>query len=141
MPRISGIDLPENKRSDIALTAIYGIGRTNVGAVLKAAKIDPAKKAKDLTEDETARLQKVIDATTKVEGDLRKEILESIKRLKQIGCYRGKRHSAGLPVRGQRTRCNARTKRGRRMTIGALKKDDLLKKQKAEAAKETTAKK
>lgn len=136
MPRISGIDLPENKRSDIALTSIYGIGRKNVYAILEAAKVDPAKRAKDLTEEEVVRLQKVIDTTLKVEGDLRKEILENIKRLKQIGCYRGKRHAANLPVRGQRTRSNARTKRGRRMTIGALKKEELLKKQAAEKAKE-----
>jgi len=136
MPRISGIDLPLDKRSDIALTSIYGIGRKNVYAILSAAKVDPAKRAKDLTEEEVVRLQKVIDTTLKVEGDLRKEILESIKRLKQIGCYRGKRHLANLPVRGQRTRSNARTKRGRRMTIGALKKEDLLKKQAAEKAKE-----
>jgi len=138
MPRISGVDIPENKRLEIGLTAIYGVGRSNVYKILKSANIDEAKKAKDLTEEEVSRLQRVIDSSLKVEGDLRKEIQENIKRLKQIGSYRGKRHAAGLPVRGQRTRCNARTKRGRRMTVGALKKDELLKKQKIEAEKAKT---
>lgn len=141
MPRISGVDIPENKRIDIALTSIYGIGRRNVGGILASAKIEGSKRTKDLTEEEVSRLQKTIENTLKVEGDLKKEVLENIKRLKQINCYRGKRHISGLPVRGQRTRCNARTKRGRRMTIGALKKDDLLKKQQAEAAKAKTASK
>lgn len=135
MPRVAGVDLPEEKRTDIALTAIYGVGRSNVIRILGMTKIDPGKKAKALTEEEISRLQKAIEANFRVEGDLRKDVLESVKRLKQIGCYRGKRHAAGLPVRGQRTRSNARTKRGRRMTIGALKKDDLLRKQKAEEAK------
>jgi small subunit ribosomal protein S13 len=135
MPRISGIDIPENKRTDVALTFIYGIGRRNVGKILASAKIEPAKRAKDLTEEEVARLQKTIDAIFKVEGDLRKEIQENIKRLKQISCYRGRRHMLNLPVRGQRTRSNARTKRGKRVTIGALKKEELAKKEKVEVEK------
>ncbi|HUV72540.1 MAG TPA: 30S ribosomal protein S13 [Clostridia bacterium] len=138
MPRISGIEIPETKRIDIALTHIYGIGRQNVGLLLAAAKVEPAKKTKDLNEEEISRLQRAIDRSLKVEGDLRKEVSENIKRLKQTGSYRGKRHLAGLPVRGQRTRTNARTKRGKRMTIGALKKEALAKKQQAEAAKAKT---
>ncbi len=139
MPRIAGIDLPENKRTDIALTAIYGIGRRNVGKVLVAAKIEPAKKAKDLSEEEVARLQKTIETILKVEGDLRKEVQENIKRLKQISSYRGRRHLLNLPVRGQRTRSNARTKRGKRITIGALKKEELAKKVEAEKPKVKTS--
>jgi len=129
VPRISGIDIPEEKRTDIALTHIYGIGRKNVVKVLKDAGVDSAKRAKDLTEEEVSKIQKVIDSLVKVEGDLRKEVQESIKRFKQIGSYRGKRHSMNLPVRGQRTRTNARTKRGKRVTIGALKKEELARKQ------------
>lgn len=135
MPRISGVDIPEARRTDIALTAIYGIGRSNVGKILVIAKIDPAKRAKDLTEGEVAALQKTIDKALKVEGDLRKEVQENIKRLKQISCYRGRRHLANLPVRGQRTRSNARTKRGKRMTIGALKKEEIAKKERLGATK------
>jgi small subunit ribosomal protein S13 len=138
MPRIAGIDLPAEKRVDIGLTTIYGVGRSNVTQILSVANVKADKKIKELSDEEVVRLQKAVDTTFKVEGDLRKEILESVKRLKQIGSFRGKRHSAGLPARGQRTRSNARTKRGRRMTIGALKKDDLLKKQKAEAEKAKT---
>lgn len=128
MARIEGIDLPESKRTDIALTFIYGVGRKNVVSVLSEAEVDGAKRIKDLKEDEISRIQKILDQKYKVEGDLRKEIQENIKRLKQIGSYRGKRHSANLPVRGQRTRSNARTKRGKRVTIGALKKEELAKK-------------
>lgn len=138
MPRISGIDIPEEKRIDIALTSLYGVGRNNVVKILENAKIDSAKKVKTLSEEELSRLQKVLETTNlKVEGDLKKEVQENIKRLKQIGSYRGKRHSANLPVRGQRTRSNARTKRGKRVTIGALKKEELLKK--TESAKPTVA--
>ncbi len=122
MPRISGVDIPENKKIGISLTYLYGIGRINVYPLLTSAKIDAHKRAKDLTAEELARLQKVID-TVKVEGDLRKEVRQSISRLREIGSYRGSRHSKNLPVRGQRTRTNARTKRGKRVTIGALKKD------------------
>jgi len=135
MPRISGTDIPEAKRIDIALTYVFGVGRKNVGLILSQAQIKGEKRAKDLNEEEVSRIQKIIDSGTKVEGDLRKEIQENIKRLKQIGSYRGKRHILGLPVRGQRTRSNARTKRGKRVTIGALKKDDLAKKQQADTSK------
>ncbi|HCS78607.1 TPA: 30S ribosomal protein S13 [Patescibacteria group bacterium] len=124
MTRIAGIDIPEHKRTDIALTYIYGIGRSNVKALLKEANIDAAKRAKDLNEDEINRLQKIIEQTLQVEGNLHRLVLNNIKRLKEIGAYRGIRHTRNLPVRGQRTRANARTKRGKRMTIGALKKDD-----------------
>lgn len=122
MPRIAGVDIPLNKRTDIALTYIYGIGRKNVVPILKAANVDGAKRVKDLTTDEVSRIQKVIEKY-KVEGDLRAEVYANIKRLKEIGCYRGLRHSRNLPVRGQRTRSNARTKRGKRVTIGAIRKE------------------
>ncbi len=124
MARIAGVDIPLAKRTDIALTYIYGIGRSNVKLVLDVAKVDGAKRAKDLTEDEVNRLQKVIEKNYRVEGDLRREIADTIKRLREIGTYRGIRHVKKLPVRGQRTRSNARTKRGKRVTIGAMKKDD-----------------
>lgn len=131
MIRISGIDIPAQKRTEIALTYLYGVGRQNVGHLLKLANVDGNKRLKDLNQDEVVRLQKAVD-TIPTEGSLRKIITENIKRLKQIGTYRGMRHSAKLPVRGQRTRHNARTKRGRKMTVGALKKE--------EAAKVETAK-
>jgi len=139
MPRIIGINLPEAKRIDIALTHIFGVGRKNVVRILSEAKVDGAKKASSLSDEETTRLQKSIEGNTKVEGDLRREIQENVKRLKQIGSYRGRRHIANLPVRGQRTRSNARTKRGKRVTIGALKKDDLAKKQQPEPIKTKSA--
>jgi len=123
MPRISGIDVPQHKRTEIALTYIYGIGRQNVEKILKLANVDKDKRAKDLNPDEIVRLQKAVD-TIPTEGPLRKIITENIKRIKQIGTYRGMRHSAKLPARGQRTRHNARTRRGKRMTVGALKKED-----------------
>lgn len=123
MPRISGIDVPQNKRTEIALTYIYGIGRSNVETILKLANVDKDKRAKDLNPDEIVRLQKAVD-TIPTEGPLRKIVTENIKRLQQIGTYIGMRHSAKLPARGQRTRHNARTKRGKRMTVGALKKED-----------------
>lgn len=131
MPRISGVDIPENKRIDIALTYVYGLGRVNVKPILTKAEVSGAKRAKELTGEEVARLQKAVD-TLKVEGDLRKEVRQNIARLKEIGSYRGQRHNKSLPARGQRTRTNARTKRGKRVTIGALKKDLLAK---VEAAK------
>ena len=120
--RIAGITIPDNKRIDVALTYIYGVGRSNVYPLLEQAKIDPHKRVKDLSADELSRLQNAVD-TLKVEGDLRKEIRQNISRLRDIGSYRGIRHGKSLPVRGQRTRTNARTKRGKRMTIGALKKE------------------
>lgn len=120
--RIAGVNLPEQKRIDIALTYLYGIGRSNVVGVLKAAEIDPAKRVNTLSEDEQKRIQKALDSH-KVEGDLRVEVQGNIKRLKEVGAYRGTRHSHNLPARGQRTRSNARTKRGKRVTIGAIKKE------------------
>ena len=134
MPRISGIDIPEQKRIEAALTYIYGVGKSNVRKVLKKAQIDPDKRAKDLSDEETTKLQKVI-ATVPTEGTLRKIVSENIKRLKQIGAYRGLRHSQNLPVRGQRTRVNARTKRGKRQTVGALRKELAQKLEKAKKEK------
>jgi small subunit ribosomal protein S13 len=122
MPRLQGVDIPENKRVDIALTYIYGVGRSNVKNILKEANIDPKIRAKALTNEQIARLQRVIEKIN-TEGNLRKQIRENIERLKRIGSYRGMRHIANLPARGQRTRTNARTKRGKRMTIGAIAKD------------------
>lgn len=122
MIRIAGVDLPNDKRIDIALRRIYGIGPSNAKKILKMVKIEERTKVKDLKEEETVLIQKTIEATYKVEGDLRQEVSENIKRLKAISSYRGIRHSKNLPVRGQRTRSNARTKRGKRVTIGALKK-------------------
>lgn len=138
MPRLAGIDIPENKRTEISLRYIYGIGPTNVYSILEQAKVDGAKRAKDLTEEEIGHLQKIIDAI-KVEGDLRKEIAGNINRLREIKSYRGSRHSHSLPSRGQRTRTNARTKRGKRVTIGALKKEDAAKLDAAKTAKPTEA--
>lgn len=122
MPRIAGIDLNNDKRIDIALTKLFGIGRSNVVKILEKAGVDAAKRVKDLTEEEVNKIQKEVD-TIKVEGDLRSEIHANITGLKQMGSYRGSRHSKNLPARGQRTRSNARTKRGKRMTIGAIKKE------------------
>ena len=124
MARIAGIELPEEKRIDIGLTVLFGIGRRNVVKILAEAGVDPAKRVKDLSAEEVTKLQKVVDKFP-VEGDLRKKITDDIERLKQIGTYRGVRHIQNLPVRGQRTRTNARTKRGKRKTIGALKKKEL----------------
>lgn len=123
MARIVGVDLPAEKRIDIGLTTIFGIGRSNVMDILKQTKIDPAKRVKTLTNEEINRLQEIIDKVP-TEGTLRQKISEDIKRLKIIGSYRGIRHSRNLPVRGQRTRSNARTKRGKRQTVGALKKEE-----------------
>lgn len=122
MPRIAGIDLNNDKRLDIALTKLFGIGRKNVVGLLETAKVEAAKRVRDLSEEEVNRVQKAVD-TVKVEGDLRTDIHSAISTLKQIGSYRGHRHSHNLPVRGQRTRSNARTKRGKRATIGAIRKD------------------
>lgn len=124
MARIAGVDLPNEKRLDIALTYIKGIGRTNVIKVLKEANIDASRRVKTLTDEETNRIGKVLEKGYTVEGDLRREVAENIKRLREIGSFRGMRHAKNLPARGQRTRSNARTKRGKRLTIGALKKDD-----------------
>ncbi len=120
--RIAGVNIPDQKRVDIALTYIYGIGRGNVVRVLKKTNVDGSKRVHALTQDEQKRIQKVLEGH-KLEGDLRAEVTANIKRLKEIGSYRGIRHSRNLPVRGQRTRSNARTKRGKRVTIGAIKKE------------------
>ena len=122
MIRISGINLPENKKIFAGLATICGVGKHNVFEVLKKAKVNKDKRVKDLTSEEAVRLQKVID-TMPVEGVLRKQVAEDFQRLKTIGAYRGLRHIQGLPSRGQRTRSNARTKRGRRATVGAMRKD------------------
>lgn len=126
MARIAGIELPEEKRIDIGLTVLFGIGRENVVDILAEAQIEPGRRVKSLTVEEITRLQRIVDKFP-VEGALRKKISDDIQRLKQIGSYRGLRHSQNLPVRGQRTRSNARTKRGKRKTIGALKKKEIAK--------------
>ncbi len=123
MARIAGIDLPRNKRIEIALTYIYGIGRTTALKILEEAGVDPGTKSDDLTESEITAIRKIIDSKYKVEGDLRAEVSMNIKRLMDLGCYRGLRHRRGLPVRGQRTHTNARTRKGpRRSVIGKRKK-------------------
>ena len=132
--RVVGVNVPDNKRVDIALTYIYGLGRSNVLPVLEKAKIELTKKAKDLTEEELGRIQKVLE-TYKIEGDLRADIANDIKRLKEVSSYRGMRHAKSLPARGQRTRSNARTKRGKRVTIGAIKKEVAVKMETAAAKK------
>ncbi len=121
MARISGVDLPKDKRVEIALTRIYGIGRSRSNQILKATNVDRNKRVKDLTEEEIARMREYIDRNFKVEGEMRQEVTQNIKRLIEIGCYRGIRHVRGLPVRGQRTRTNARTRKGPRRTVGAKK--------------------
>lgn len=124
MARISGVDLPREKRVEIGLTYIYGIGRPSAVKILKAASVDPSIRVKDLKEDQIVRLREIIERDHKVEGDLRREVSMSIKRLMDIGCYRGLRHRRGLPVRGQRTRTNARTRKGpKKHTVGAKRKE------------------
>ncbi len=122
MPRIAGVDIPDNKKIKIALQYIYGIGKNNTFDVLKKANVDKEKRAKDLTGAEISRIQKVLEQYN-IEGTLRRLIRDNIERLKRIGTYRGLRHIQGLPVRGQRTRTNARTKRGKRRTVGAMSKE------------------
>lgn len=122
MPRISGVDLPEDKRIDFSLTKIYGIGWSLSRKILKEAGISTDKRTHDLTEEEVSNLAKAMESY-EVEGDLRRNVLQNIQRLRDISSYRGMRHSRGLPVRGQRTRTNARTKRGKRKTVGAFKKE------------------
>jgi small subunit ribosomal protein S13 len=117
MARIAGVDLPRNKRVEIGLTYIYGIGRSSSSELLQQTAIDPDKRVKDLTEAEITNLREAIDRGYRVEGDLRREVQMNIKRLMEIGCYRGLRHRRNLPVRGQRTRTNARTKRGPKKTV------------------------
>jgi small subunit ribosomal protein S13 len=127
MARIAGVDLPREKRVEIGLTAIFGIGRTTASQVLERTGIAPATRVRDLTDAEVARLRQVIERDLRVEGALRTETAMNIKRLMDIGCYRGMRHRRGLPVRGQRTRTNARTKKGPRRTIAGKKKATLKK--------------
>ena len=122
MARIAGVDLPRGKRVDIALTYIYGIGPARAAKVLEVTGIDPDIRVKDLTEDQEAALRDIIDKHFTIEGDLRREVALNIKRLTEIGCYRGVRHRRGLPVRGQRTKTNARTRKGPKKTIANKKK-------------------
>ena len=121
MARISGVDLPRDKRVEIGLTYIYGIGTTSSNRILKEADVDPNTRVKDLTDEEVARISKVIESTQVVEGDLRREVAFNIKRLQEIGCYRGIRHRKGLPVRGQNTKNNARTRKGPKKTVANKK--------------------
>ena len=122
MARIAGVDLPREKRVEIGLTYIYGIGRTSSNRILEAANVDPSTRVRDLTDEEVKRISAVIDETQTVEGDLRREIALNIKRLQEIGCYRGIRHRKGLPVRGQKTKTNARTRKGHKRTVANKKK-------------------
>lgn len=122
MARIAGVDLPRDKRVEISLTYIYGIGRSVSQEILTEAQIDPNTRVRDLAESEVARLREIIDRNYRVEGDLRREVAMNIKRLQEIGCYRGIRHRKNLPVRGQRTRTNARQKRGSRKTVAGKRR-------------------
>ena len=122
MARIAGVDLPNEKRVEIGLTYIFGIGRSSSNKILQEAGINPDTRVKDLTEDEISKLRAIIDKDYQVEGDLRRQVALDIKRLIEIGCYRGLRHRRGLPVRGQRTKTNARTRKGPRKTMANKKK-------------------
>lgn len=122
MARIAGVDLPREKRVEIGLTYIYGIGRKSSNKILAEAGVNPDTRVKDLTEAEVGRLREVIDKTMKVEGDLKRDVALNIKRLMEIGCYRGVRHRKGLPVRGQRSKTNARTRKGPKRTVGVRRK-------------------
>ncbi len=122
MARIAGVNLPKEKRIEIGLTYVFGIGLTTSKKVLKEIGINPSTRVKDLTETETNKIRTAIEGKIKVEGDVRRELTQNIKRLKEIGSYRGTRHSAGLPVKGQRTKTNARTKRGKKVTMGSGRK-------------------
>jgi small subunit ribosomal protein S13 len=122
LARIAGIDLPRNKRVEVALTYIFGIGRSTSQEILAKAKVDFNTRSDDLTEDEVAKIRKIIDNDYKVEGDLRRDVTMNIKRLMDLGCYRGLRHRRGLPVRGQKTKTNARTRKGPRKTVAGKKK-------------------
>jgi small subunit ribosomal protein S13 len=122
MARIAGVDIPNDKRVEVSLTYIYGVGRSTANKILKRAEINPNTRVKDLTEQEVSRIREVLEGNYVVEGDLRRELSMNIKRLMDIGTYRGLRHRRGLPVRGQRTRTNSRTRKGPRRTVGARKK-------------------
>jgi small subunit ribosomal protein S13 len=121
VPRIAGVDIPNRKRVEIALTYIYGIGLTRSQQILSLVGVDPGKKAQDLTEEETVKIREEIDRTYTVEGDLRRQVVENIKRKMEIGCWQGLRHRRGLPVRGQRTRTNARRRKGTKKTVAGRK--------------------
>lgn len=121
MPRIAGVDVPEQKRGEIALTDIYGIGRSRANEILDRVEVDPGKHPSEWTEEQTRQVRRIIEEEYTVEGQLRTEVQMNIKRLMDIGCYRGKRHRKGLPVNGQRTRTNARTRKGRRKTVAGKK--------------------
>ena len=121
MARVAGVELPKNKRMEIALTYIYGIGRASATKILTKANVDSARKSDDLTAEEQVRIRQVIDSDYEVEGDLRREVQQNIKRLMDLGCYRGIRHRRGLPVRGQRTHTNARTRKGPRKVVAGKK--------------------
>jgi small subunit ribosomal protein S13 len=122
MARIAGVDLPREKRVEIGLTYIFGLGRSKANEILKLTAVNPDTRVRDLTDDEISRLRETIDKEYKVEGDLRREISLNIKRLIEIGCYRGRRHRQGLPLRGQRTKTNARTRKGPKKTVGVQRK-------------------
>jgi len=122
LARIAGVNLPNQKRLEIGLTYIYGIGQATAQKIIKDLELDPDQKVKDLTDDEVTKLRTYIDANVEVEGDLRRERSQAIKRLSEIGCYRGLRHRRGLPARGQRTKTNARTRKGPKKTVGRGKK-------------------
>jgi small subunit ribosomal protein S13 len=134
--RIAGVNIPDGKRIDVSLAFIYGIGRNNAVDILAKAEIDRAKRAKNLSEEEVKRITKALD-TYKIEGDLKADIAANVRRLRETGAYRGIRHSRGLPVRGQRTRSNGRTKRGKRVTIGAIKKEVMAKMEQAQKTKQS----
>ncbi len=122
MARISGVDLPKDKRVEIGLTYIYGIGRTSATKIVEAAGVDPDTRVRDLTDDEVKKLSEIIEGSYTVEGELRRNVAMDIKRLQEIGCYRGIRHRKGLPVRGQKTKTNARTRKGPKRTVANKKK-------------------
>jgi small subunit ribosomal protein S13 len=122
LARIAGVDLPRDKRIEVALTYIHGIGPTTAKKIVERTKVNPDTRTRELTEEEVGRLREVIDREYRVEGDLRREVALNIKRLMEIGCYRGLRHRRGMPVRGQRTRTNARTRRGPRRVVGVRRK-------------------
>ena len=122
MARIAGVDLPREKRVEIGLTYVYGIGRVSSNKILEKANVNPDTRVRELTDDEVKRISEIIDAEYMVEGDLRREVALNIKRLQEIGCYRGIRHRKGLPVRGQKTKTNARTRKGPRKTVANKKK-------------------
>ncbi len=122
MARIAGIDIPDNKYVEVSLTYVYGIGKSLAAQILEASNVDPRKKVSELTNDELGRIRGILETSYKLEGELRTQSFQNIKRLKEIKCYRGDRHKKGLPVRGQRTRCNAHTRKGKSIAVGGLKR-------------------